>query len=267
MKKILKIAEIAAWVLLVGGLGTLVGFTNNEHNLVKCKQYSINIDYGTADILVTKDDIYKVVKQTGQLLKGEPIGYIDAERIESTLRKQPYITKANVYLTIEGKVEIDVTQSQPILRIFNQKGESFYLDALGHLLPLNPAFSARVVVANGFIDEPYSRTTNYLKDSVKMKDSLEFHSVINHLLQLSLFIQKDKFLKALIEQIYVDRNGEMELIPRIGNQTIMFGDAGNIPEKFERLKVFYLMGLNQTGWNKYNFINIKFKNQVIGTKL
>lgn len=267
MKKFLKIAEIVAWILLAGGLGTLVGFTNNEHNLVKCSQYSINIDYGTADVLVTKDDIYHVVKKTGQLLKGQPIGYIDAERIESTLKKQPYLTNANVFITIDGKVVIDVTQSQPVLRIFNQKGESFYLDALGHLLPLNPAFSARVIVANGFINETYSRTVNYLKDSVKMKDSLEFHSVINHLLRLGLFIQKDKFLKALIEQIYVNRNGEIELIPRIGNQTILFGDAENIPEKFERLKVFYLMGLSKTGWNKYTVINIKFKNQVIGTKL
>jgi cell division protein FtsQ len=267
MKKYLRIAEIVAWIVLAGGLGILVGFTNNEHNLVICRQYSINIDWGTADVLVTKDDIYHIVKQSGQLLKGQPIGYIDAERIESTLKKQPYITKANVFITIDGKVVIDVTQSQPVLRIFNQKGESFYLDALGQLLPLNPAYSARVIVANGFIDESYSRKANYLQDSVKRKDSLEFHSVINHLFKLSLFIQKDQFLKALIEQIYVDKNGEMELIPRIGNQTIIFGDAENIPEKFERLKVFYTMGLSKTGWNKYNVINIKFKNQVIGTKL
>jgi len=267
MKKFLKIAEIIAWILLAGGLGTLVGFTNNEHNLIICRQYSINIDWGTADVLVTKDDIYNVVKQTGQPLKGQSIGYIDAERIESTLKKQPYITNANVFITIDGKVVIDVTQSQPVLRIFNQKGESFYLDALGHLLPLNPAFSARVIVANGFIDEPYSRKADYLQDSIKMKDSLEFHSVVNHLLKLSLYIQKDQFLKALIEQIYVDKNGEIELIPRIGNQTILFGNVENIPEKFNRLKVFYLMGLNKTGWNKYNVINIKFKNQVIGTKL
>jgi cell division protein FtsQ len=266
MKKLLKIAGIAGWVLLVAGFGTLVGFTNNKHNLVKCMHYAINIDYGTADVMVTKDDIYNVVKQTGHLLKGEPVRYINAERIERGLKQQPYVANANVFVAIDGKVIIDVKQRQPVLRIFNQNGESYYLDALGHLLPLNPAFSARVIIANGYIDEPYSKSANYLMDSVRIKDSVEFHGVINHLLTLALFIQKDKFLKALIEQVYVERNGEMELVPRLGNQIILFGDADNINEKFERLKIFYLLGLSRTGWNKYHVINIKFKNQVIGTK-
>jgi len=66
MKKFLKILEIAAWVLMTGGLFAVLGFTTTEHNSNVCKKYIIRIDYGKADILITEGDIYTVVKTTGE---------------------------------------------------------------------------------------------------------------------------------------------------------------------------------------------------------
>ena len=267
MKKFLKILEIVAWIILAGGLFTLLGFSYAEHNTKTCQQYTIHIDYGNADILVTKNDIYDIVRKAGHLLKGQPIKYINCEKIESSIRKQPYVADAEVYLTIEGNVEINVVQRQPILRIFNQKGESFYLDGTGHLLPLNPDFSARVLVANGNIPESYSKSVNYLQDSIRQKDSLLNKSVMNNLYTLGMFIMKDRFLKALVEEIYVDKNGEFELLPKLENQIILFGTAENMNDKFERLLIFYKKGLSVTGWRRYNVINIKFRNQIICSKI
>ena len=96
---------------------------------------------------------------------------------------------------------------------------------------------------------------------------MNYHSVVNNLYKLSTFITKDKFLKAQIEQIYVEPNGEFELIPRVGSHTILMGTADNLEDKFERLFVFYRIGLNKTGWSRYNIINIKFKNQVVCSKI
>jgi cell division protein FtsQ len=267
MKKFLKILEIAAWVLMTAGLFLLLGFTSIQHNDETCKKYIIRIDYGKADILVTQGDIYSIIKSTGNLLKGQSLGSIDFERIEREIKRQSYVGSAQAYMTLDGVVEIDVVQRQPILRIFNKTGESFYLDGLGNLMPLNPAFSARVLVATGSIDERFSKKTCYLTDSIKKKDSLEYRSVINNLYKLSTFITKDKFLKAQIEQIYVDPNGEFELIPRVGSHIILMGKADDMEDKFERLFVFYRMGLSKTGWSRYNIINIKFKNQVVCSKI
>jgi cell division protein FtsQ len=267
MKKFLKILEIAAWVLMTAGLFVLLGFTSIQHNDETCKKYIIRIDYGKADILVTQGDIYSIIKSTGNLLKGQSLGSIDFERIEREIKRQSYVGSAQAFMTLDGVVEIDVVQRQPILRIFNKTGESFYLDGLGNLMPLNPAFSARVLVATGSIDERFSKKTCYLTDSIKKKDSLEYRSVINNLYKLSTFITKDKFLKAQIEQIYVDPNGEFELIPRVGSHIILMGKADDMEDKFERLFVFYRMGLSKTGWSRYNIINIKFKNQVVCSKI
>ena len=266
-KKLIKILVIILWVVLIGSFITLLGFTNWEHSTLGCTNFIIRIDYGNADTLVTKTDIYELVKKTGNPLKGQLIGDIDVEAMEREIRHQPYVAHAEVFMTMQGVVEINVLQRQPILRIFNQKGESFYLDGLGHLLPLNPAFSARVLVATGFIDELFYKKANYLQDSLRQKDSLEYRSVMINLYKMATYIIKDKFLRAQIEQIYVDKSGEFELIPRVGSHVIVFGTAENLENKFERLFAFYKYGLSRTGWSRYNVINIKFRNQVVCSKI
>ncbi len=266
-KKLLKILFLFLWILLTGGVITLAGFTMAIHQDVTCRNYSIDIDYGKSDVLVTQDDIYSIVKKSGFLLKGQPVKFIDPEKIEMMIRRQPYVAGAQVYLDMEGNVSIQVVQRQPILRIFNRRGESYYIDGLGKVLPLNPDFSARVLIASGNIDEPLQRNLNYSIDSVRQKDSLEYRSVMNNLIRVASYIVRDPFLKAQIEQIYVDRSGDMELIPRVGSHVILFGNAEDIADKFTRLYLFYRMGISKAGWNSYSIINIKYQHQVVCSKI
>jgi len=58
----------------------------------------------------------------------------------------------------------------------------------------------------------------------------------------------------------------MELIPKVGNHLIIFGDTSQMSQKFENLILFYRKGLTKVGWDKYNIINLKFKNQVVCSK-
>ncbi|MEP7169164.1 MAG: cell division protein FtsQ, partial [Bacteroidota bacterium] len=80
-------------------------------------------------------------------------------------------------------------------------------------------------------------------------------------------IANDAFWNAQVEQIYVTEQSEIELIPRVGNHRIILGDASQLDEKFNKLMIFYKQGLNNTGWNNYNTINLKFTNQVVCTKI
>ena len=47
----------------------------------------------------------------------------------------------------------------------------------------------------------------------------------------------------------------------------MLGRADDLDHKFKKLLAFYNKGLNSIGWNKYNYINIKYRNQVVCSKL
>jgi len=65
----------------------------------------------------------------------------------------------------------------------------------------------------------------------------------------------------------VNSKYEFELIPRVGSQIIELGDAENLDEKFANLKLLYLDGFNKIGWNTYKRISLKYKNQVVCTKI
>jgi cell division protein FtsQ len=195
------------------------------------------------------------------------MGYINTGSIETAIRKQAYVAKVSVYESNEGTLTVDIRQREPLLRIINQNYESFYLDESGALLPVNPDFSARVLVANGTINDSYRKNPNYRINILALSDSIYYDSLLTNLYRLTMYITHDKFLKAQIAQIYVNEFSEFELVPRIGNHVILLGKAEDLDDKFTRLYAFYKYGLNKIGWNKYNVINIKYKNQVVCSKI
>jgi cell division protein FtsQ len=267
MKKAIKILIIVLWVLLVAGAGVLVGFVEANHYSKACKKIEIKINYGAADILITKKDVDSILLKTAGMLRGKPLGYINTGRIEAAIYKQPYVSRVSVYENNEGTLFIDIRQREPLLRIINRKYENFYLDESGSLLPVNPNFSARVLVANGIIDESYRKNPDYRVNILSLSDPVFYDSLLTNLYKLTMYITHDKFLKAQIAQIYVNEMREFELIPRIGNHVILLGTAEDLDDKFKRLYAFYRFGLNKIGWNKYNVINIKYKNQVVCSKI
>jgi cell division protein FtsQ len=252
---------------LIGGALVLVGFVEVTHYNQVCTAVNLSIHYGAADPLVTKVNIDSIVRKTAGSLKGKPLGYINIGAIENAIRKEPYVAKASVYENNKGTVFIDIKQREPLLRIINKRYESFYLDESGVLLPTNPDFSARVLVANGDIEDSYIKNRNYKVNIMVLSDSIYYDSLMTSLYKLAMYISHDTFLKAQINQIYVNDLHEFELIPRVGEHVILLGKAEDLEEKFHKLYAFYRLGLNKIGWNKYNVINIKFKNQVVCSKI
>jgi cell division protein FtsQ len=267
MKRFLKILRIVLWVLMVAGAGVLVGFVEVEQYSRPCKKVVISIDYGIADMLITKKDIDSIVMKTAGMVKGKPLGYINTGSIERSIRRQPYVAKVSVYESNEGTLFVNVRQREPLLRIINNRYENFYIDESGSLLPVNLNFSARVLVANGSISDSYMKNPLYRVNILALSDSIYYDSLMTNLYKLAMFISHDPFWKSQIDQIYVNELQEFELIPRIGNHVIMLGTADDLEDKFRKLFVFYRLGLNKIGWNKYNVINIKFKNQVVCSKI
>jgi cell division protein FtsQ len=267
MKKFLKILLIVVWILLVAGAGVLMGLVEVQQYARPCRNVVINIDYGSADVLITKKDIDSVILKTAGMLKGKPLGYINTGSIERAIRNQAYVAKLSVFENNEGTLFVNIRQRTPLLRIINRRYESFYLDESGALLPVNPNFSARVLVANGVIDDSYSKNPNYKVNILGLSDSIFYDSLMTNLYRLTMYITHDKFLKAQIDQIYVNEHREFELIPRVGNHVILLGTAEDLDDKFRKLYAFYRLGLNKIGWNKYNVINIKYKNQVVCSKI
>jgi len=177
------------------------------------------------------------------------------------LNNNSSIGYAEVYSTIDGVLKIELNQRNPILRVFTEYGDSYYIDENGWMMPLSDKFTSRVLVANGAI-----KTSFAMGYEINIMDLKQEDKRLKDLYLLSSFINSNSFLKAQIVQIYLKENGDLELIPRVGNQEILFGKAENIKEKFDKLMIFYKQGLSKTGWNGYKRINLKYNKQVVCTK-
>jgi len=255
------------WVLLVAGACVLLGFTGYEQYNRPCRRIYITMDYGQANKLVMQEDIDSIIRRCTGRISGKPMGWINLRQIENSIRSQPYVEKVHLYETLDGNIFAEVKQREPILRIINNKFETFYIDGSGRLLPPNPFNPARVIVANGNISHAYSTDPNFRIETPITGDTLGPDTLLLDLYKLALYLNRDRFLRTGIDQIYVTPSMEFELVPKVGNHVIMLGRADNLDEKFTKLLAFYKKGLNVMGWNKYNYINIKYRNQVVCSKL
>jgi cell division protein FtsQ len=64
----------------------------------------------------------------------------------------------------------------------------------------------------------------------------------------------------------VNDKSQVELVPRVGNQHILLGDASNLPTKMENLATFYKEVMPHVGWNVYKEINLMYKDQIVAVK-
>ncbi len=252
-KKIKRIFNLIFWGLLFTGAGILLGFANYEQEGTVCRSLHYNLFYGESDILIQEAEIDSMIRSVAGEVKGKPLFMINTEKMERVVSRNPYVSDAHVFSTNTGDIYINVYQHEPVIRIITESNNSYFIGDKGVLLPFHPDYPVRVLVASGVISD-----SNINSDTAS--------PLFSDLYKLALFINRDPFLKAQVDQIYVNRQGEYELIPKVGNHLILLGDAENLADKFNRLMVFYKQGLNQIGWNKYTVINIKYKNQVVCSK-
>jgi hypothetical protein len=120
------------------------------------------------------------------------------------------------------------------------------------MLPKSGLKSARLPVFTGF---PAVGNVLLPADSILLKEIGE----------LSLFIQKDSFMTAMLDQIDIRSDRTFSLIPKLGDQIILFGDAKNKEEKFKKLRLFYEKVIPIRGWNAYQKVNLQFKDQIVAS--
>ena len=267
MKKLKKILFVSLWVCLIIGLFALMSFVNNKQSLLVCKSLEVKINQNDDVYFLDKMAVEKLIKDRGDSIVGQTRYSLNVPELERALDSHEDIAKAQASMTIDGEVRVIVKQRKPILRIFNSTGDSYYIDEAGKLMPLSEKYTARVLVANGNIKESYSANYMYSIADIGRDSIKKAKSSLDELFAMATYINKDEFWKSQVQQIFVNNEKEMELIPLVGNHKIIFGDTALMDEKFKKLMTFYKQGLNTTGyWDKYSAINLKFKNQIVCTK-
>jgi cell division protein FtsQ len=183
----------------------------------------------------------------------KPITTISLRQIEERVKRIPLVKSCEAHHDFSGVISVSVKEYKPIARIVRSTiGTSpfpdQYISEDGKFIGTSPLFTPRIIVTGG----PYFDGKRDLQDR-RGKTLIPFFQ----------FIENNEFWKAQISQIIVAKDGGIVLIPTIGTTRIDFGLPMNIENKFKKLFIFYQKVIPNKGWNKYSWVQLKYKNQVI----
>jgi cell division protein FtsQ len=257
MKKqftIKKILFVTLWVAIGAGSVVLLVASIGIKDAKHCKGIEINIKGVDNNYFVDKNDILNSITAIEKKNPvGKSIGSFNLKKMETELEKDVWIKDAELFFDNNEMLQVNVYEREPIARIFTTEGTTFYIDHELTMLPLSEKFSARIPVFTNFPSD---------KKVLSKADS----SLLRDIKTVSLAIQKDSFRMAMIEQVDITPQRIFEMIPKIGNQLIVFGDAADAEEKFIRLQLFYKEVMAKAGLSIYSQINVQYKNQVVAKR-
>ena len=246
-----KISYLFVWGLALVLVFLSLGFTIYERKKIVCTDVRVEITDSIENQFIRSRDVRGWVLSHYPHLLRQNLENIDLRNIEDGLRKIKAVEEVTVFTSIvgrgkpgEGCVVVRIRQRDPEFRV-DLPGRDYYMDKFGKSFDWTPNYTPRVMIVSGVIAYEFAR---------------------KRLLPLITYIQQDPFLNAQIDQIHVGGNGNLTMVPRIGEQLIYFGSPEDYQVKLRNLKALYKEGFKDGGWTLYKAINLSYKNQVICLK-
>ena len=242
------------WVAMGAGLVVLLVAAIRKEDTQLCTGINVVIKGVSNNFFVDKKDILKSIDE---YIDGSPVGQsvnlLNLKVLENDLQKNIWVKQAQLYFDNNAMLQVIVIEREPVARVFTNSGTTFYIDSATAMLPLSEKYSARLPVFTGF---PSDKAVLLKQDSLLLKD----------IYTISMAIQQDTFWMAMIDQIDITPQRNFELVPKVGNSIIIFGDAVNATEKLQKLLLFYKEVIVKTGWDKYSVINVQYANQIVAKR-
>ncbi|MEZ4907759.1 MAG: hypothetical protein R2771_09030 [Saprospiraceae bacterium] len=256
MIDLIKNRKVKRYLIILGTVGIMVLLYFSIMKKSSQKLATVNIDIVATDeakLLEDVDVLNYLHRVLGQKFEQQKLSGLDLKKIEDILDESNFISKSEVYVTSNNILHIKCFLNEPIIRVANKSKSDFYIDSTGNAIPLSKRAAAHVPMLCG----------NFSKiDFTKLDKE---GTLGNEVLVLSKKIHNDEFLNALVEQIYINDNQKIILIPKVGNQKLEFGKLDMIDDKLEKIKIFYKTGMTGSGWRKFNTINLEWEGQVVGS--
>lgn len=253
MKNWKNILIKSLWIIGAGLLMTLFVFAWKGKAEKKCNAIQIELTGDTNGFLfMDEKEILKFINDKGVTV-GKPIIDINLIQLEKQLNEIKWVEHTNIYFDNLQQLQVKIEQRIPVARVFTVSGNSFFIDKTATKLPLRQLSVMRLPVFTGF---PSDQEMLSKPDSVLLNDILHF----------SLVVQQDSFFLAQISQINIAPNGDFEMIPSLGDHTVLFGSIENLEDKLNRLYTFYKRVWPSAGINAYQLLDLRFDHQLVALK-
>jgi len=249
LENIWNVVKVMSLVTIIFGS---IGLVEKEYGERICSSITVDIDNQFENYFINESDIVDLITNGGEnRIVGESFDNLNLKSIETTLLNTKFVRDAEVYKDLEGNLIVSINQSRPIARLISNKMSDRYISNQGKVLPLSKRYTARVLLIDGtFANDPK------LHDLNETENGRQLMSLLN-------FIEKNEFWKAQIAQMSIDKKGNLNLYTQVSKQVVEFGQPVDIEEKFMKLSIFYKEILPAKGWNSYNRVSVKFKDQIV----
>jgi cell division protein FtsQ len=165
------------WVLISGGMLTLLIAAVGKQKRNTCKDYAITIKGNDEDLFLSKTDVLKTLKAaTNGNIKGQSKKSFNLLRLENLLEENEWVKDAQLYFDNKDVLHVSVVERQPIARIFTSGGKTFYIDDEIQMMKLSGKRTAVLPVFTGFPDKKMQTK----KDSALLNDVKITAQLINN---------------------------------------------------------------------------------------
>ena len=228
-------------ILLLGLVVFLFAFSSNRNGQRVISKPQVKF-IGENNLFITNETVSKLLIQNYRGGKNVPKETLVLNELENTLKSNPMIKTAEVYVAVNGTLKAEIEQKTPIARV--STNASYYIDDEGFYMPLSNNYSVRVPLVTGYIEK------NNLKNVYKVASK----------------ISKDDFLKKNVIEIHQSTNKKIYLKLRQCGFLVQLGDVNFLDKKINNLKAFYQKNQKEKTLNNYSKVNLQFENQVVCSK-
>jgi len=227
-----------------------------------CQDFRIEILNVTEETYITSEELMSKVISEYHELKGVPMSEISLDKVKEIISSSPFVKRVKVYKSLDASIIAEVEQRDPLVRVFNKVGKAFVIDENGDIMPVPVGKSSHIICASGNINtEPDSLWGRNVQTLMPSENGLTM--MLNSIFIIARALQSDVHFSALISQIYLNEMFELELIPAIGDFSILFGQAVEITEKLEKLYILYTKMLPYMDMSAYKEVDLTLKNQIV----
>lgn len=210
-----------------------------------CEGVLITIHDTTDNHFVTPRELAAELGDIPQTIKSRRISGIDLDSIEKMLNLFDKIEHVDVNMLSSGKLLVDVWPMRPVARIFDNGGQSYYINRAGKRIAAQPGYFMDVPVIRGEFSPEFPATS---------------------LLPLLDYLKANPKWDEVVTMIEVRSPNDILLVPPVTGHVINIGDTSNLPDKFSRVRLMYSKVMAAKGWDFYKEISVKWRGQIVGVK-
>lgn len=245
MKPIYK--TITKWVILCALFfytGWITVWAHNQADKEVCTGIRIEVEGDTPMRKVVEKGVRAELNDYPKEIVGTPIRNLGTEKIRKYLAQMSNFESVNVMITADRELLVKVVPMIPVMRVFTGN-TSYYINREGKHIEAKPEFYTDVPVVKGNFSKKFTP---------------------REMVGLVQFIRNDEFLSNFVSMIEVPNRNNIILIPRVFGHVVNFGDTTDLRTKTDNLKLFYRKVIPHKGWNMYDTISVKFRDQIVATR-